>query len=52
MVDSYNEVGPLKYYTENNFDTLFSPEEQEKQYTGLKVDLTKINYIGIKQDGF
>jgi len=35
VVDSYNEVGPLKYYTRNEFIPLFSTEEQEKEFTGL-----------------
>ncbi len=41
VVDSYNEVAPLRYYTENGFVSLFGSEEQEKEYTGLKIDLTK-----------
>ena len=35
VVDSYNEIGPLKYYTRNEFIPLFSTEEQEKAFTGL-----------------
>lgn len=35
VVDSYNEIGPLKYYTKNEFIPLFSTEEQEKEFTGL-----------------
>ncbi|MFT6602344.1 MAG: hypothetical protein ACJAZZ_001491 [Dokdonia donghaensis] len=35
VVDSYNEIGPLKYYTRNEFIPLFSTEEQEKEFTGL-----------------
>jgi hypothetical protein len=38
VVDSYNEVAPLKYYSENEFIPLFSTEEQEKEYTGLGSD--------------
>jgi hypothetical protein len=30
VVDSYNEVGPLKYYSDNEFIPLFSTNEQEK----------------------
>ena len=41
VVDSYNDVAPLRYYTENGFVPLFGSEEQEKEYTGLKIDLTK-----------
>lgn len=36
VVDSYNEPGPIKYYTKNGFVPLFSSEEQEKEYMGLK----------------
>lgn len=35
VVDSYNEIGPLKYYKRNEFIPLFSTEEQEKEFTGL-----------------
>lgn len=35
VVDSYNEIGPLKYYTKNDFVPLFSTEDQEKEFTGL-----------------
>ena len=38
VVDSYNEIGPLKYYTKNDFIPLFSSEEQEKEFTGLPHD--------------
>lgn len=38
VVDSYNEVGPLKYYSDNEFISLFSTEEQEKEYTGIVSD--------------
>lgn len=38
VVDSYNEVGPLKYYSDNDFIPLFSTEEQEKEYTGIDSD--------------
>ncbi len=38
VVDSYNEVGPLKYYSDNEFVPLFSTEEQEKEYTGITPD--------------
>ena len=38
VVDSYNEVGPLKYYSDNEFISLFSTEEQEKEYTGITPD--------------
>ena len=35
VVDSYNEFGPLKYYSDNEFIPLFSSEEQEKEITGI-----------------
>ena len=35
VVDSYNEFGPLRYYSTNGFTELFSTEEQEKEFTGL-----------------
>lgn len=35
VVDSYNEAGPLRYYTQNSFLPLFSTDAQEKEYTGL-----------------
>ena len=38
VVDSYNEVAPLKYYKRNGFIELFSTEEQEKEYTNLPED--------------
>jgi hypothetical protein len=36
VVDSYNTPRPLKYYTDNEFIPLFSTEDQEKEFTGLK----------------
>ena len=36
VVDSYNTQGPLKYYADNEFVPLFSTEDQEKEFTGLK----------------
>ena len=38
VVDSYNEIKPLKYYSHNEFIPLFSNEEQEKEYTGIGSD--------------
>ncbi len=38
VVDSYNEAGPLRYYAQNDFQGLFSTEEQEKEFTGLSPD--------------
>lgn len=38
VVDSYNEPRALKYYAKNNFENLFSTEEQEKEFTGLPIE--------------
>jgi hypothetical protein len=38
VVDSYNEISPLKYYSDNEFIPLFGSEEQEKEYTGINSD--------------
>ena len=38
VVDSYNEEIPLNYYKRNDFEFLFSSEEQEKEYMGLPLD--------------
>ena len=38
VVDSYNESGPLSFYTKCDFKTLFSTEEQEKQYLNIPGD--------------
>ena len=35
VVDSYNEPRALRYYAKNSFVSLFSSEEQEKEFTGL-----------------
>ncbi|MEE9361636.1 MAG: GNAT family N-acetyltransferase [Cellulophaga sp.] len=35
VVDSYNEPRALRYYAKNSFESLFSTEEQEKEFTGL-----------------
>lgn len=40
VVDSYNTLKPLRYYKENEFVELFSTEEQEKEFTGLKPEDT------------
>ncbi len=36
VVDSYNEHKALRYYRRNGFDPLFSSENQEKEFTGLR----------------
>jgi len=35
VVDSYNEIAPLRYYKRNGFIELFSSEEQEKEFTNF-----------------
>lgn len=50
VVDSYNEVGPLKYYTENDFVPLFSTDDQEKEYTGIPLEAnlpTRLMYFDL-----
>lgn len=50
VVDSYNEMGPLKYYTENNFVPLFSTDDQEKEYTGIPLEAnlpTRLMYFDL-----
>ena len=52
VVDSYNEEKPLKYYANNGFQFLFSTEEQEQEYTGLKNDqslTTRLMYFDLIQ---
>lgn len=36
VVDSYNEEKALNYYKRNNFEFLFTTEEQEKEFTKVK----------------
>ncbi len=36
IVDSYNHERPLKFYINNDFEFIFSTEEQEIIYNGLK----------------
>ncbi|SEO60539.1 GNAT family N-acetyltransferase [Mucilaginibacter sp. OK283] len=38
VVDSYNEPIPLHYYTKNGFETIFSTEDQEKEYLKIAQD--------------
>lgn len=35
VVDSYNKSKPLKYYSDNGFQMLFSTELQEKEFTNI-----------------
>lgn len=37
-VDAYNQDGPISFYLKNDFEFLFSTEEQEKDYTGVESD--------------
>lgn len=41
VVDSYNEMRPLRYYSNNGFISLFTSENQEKEFTGLN-ELAKL----------
>jgi len=47
VVDSYNEVGPLKYYSDNEFIPLFSSDEQEKEYMGIDPNDNSYSHPGI-----
>jgi hypothetical protein len=50
VVDSYNEDGPLKYYISNNFEYLFSTEEQEAKSSGMQEKdhlLTRLMYFDL-----
>ncbi len=38
VVDSYNEPGPVNFYKRCDFKTLFSTEEQEKEYLNMCSD--------------
>jgi len=38
VVDAYNETIPIQYYKHNDFEFLFSTEEQEKEYMGMSYD--------------
>lgn len=41
VVDAYNEDIALNYYKRNGFQFLFDSENEEKEYTGLRTELTK-----------
>lgn len=50
VVDSYNELKPLRYYAQNDFEGLFSSEEQEKEFTGVKPEdplITRLMYFDL-----
>lgn len=50
VVDSYNENIPKQYYMNNEFEFLFSTEDQEKEYTGLSDDAllaTRLMYFDL-----
>ena len=36
LVDSYNKERNLAFYERNGFNYLFSPEEQEREFRGIK----------------
>lgn len=40
VVDAYNEPNPIQYYKKNDFEFLFSSEDQEKEYMGISIDET------------
>ena len=50
VVDSYNKSKPLKYYSDNGFQMLFSTELQEKEFTNIeseKVLQTRLMYFDL-----
>lgn len=50
VVDAYNEDVPLQYYSNNQFEFLFSTEDQEIEYTGLPQDAmltTRLMYFDL-----
>ena len=50
VVDSYNEIAPLRYYKRNGFIELFSSEEQEKEFTNFpqeKLLTTRLLYFDL-----
>lgn len=50
VVDAYNETIPIKYYKQNDFEFLFSTEEQEREYMGLLDDVqlkTRLMYFDL-----
>jgi hypothetical protein len=40
VVDSYNKSKPIKYYSDNGFQMLFSTELQEKEFTNMGSEKT------------
>jgi GNAT superfamily N-acetyltransferase len=50
VVDAYNEIAPLRYYTNNGFIPIYSTEEQEKENTGIHAKLklkTRLLYFDL-----
>jgi GNAT superfamily N-acetyltransferase len=50
VVDSYNELSPLKFYEKCSFKTIFSSEEQEKKYLNRSVEYelkTRLMYFDL-----
>lgn len=50
VVDSYNEKAPINYYEKNDFDFLFSTEDQEREYTGFPSNIplkTRLMYFDL-----
>jgi hypothetical protein len=45
VVDAYNESAPLQFYQRNDFEYLFSTEEQEAQATDIEVNQLKTRFM-------
>ena len=51
LVDSYNKERNLKFYERNGFNYLFSSEEQEREFRGIKPDRplnSRLMYFDLK----
>jgi len=52
IVDAYNQVAPLGFYLKNEFQFLFSSEQQEAENLGFNVDKplhTRLMYYDLKK---
>ena len=50
VVDAYNSENPISFYLRNDFDFMFSSEEQEKDYRNINSDsplLTRLMYFDL-----
>ena len=48
IVDAYNEPATMAFYEQNDFKTVFSTEQQEKDYRHLDSDVplsTRLNVL-------